>query len=86
MGKEKMDLMPKKGYKPMGKLGEMDKSKLPFRNSQIESRNIAYDRQTKKDEGVEIGENSMFTGNAWFDIGLGLGRRARAKKAAKLTK
>ena len=93
--REKMTPMKKKGLsnKGLGSIGKINTSGrrlnldiIPFRNSQIKNKEAAYERQAKIDEGVEIGENSMFTGNAWFDIGLGLGRRARAKKAAKLTK
>lgn len=57
----------------------VDYDMIPFRNSQIENQKKAYDAQEKKENGIDIGESSMFTGNAWFDIGLALGR-ARTKK------
>lgn len=78
---KKMEKMPSLGFKPMIAGLEMDK--LPIRNSQIKNRNKAYTAQERKEKGVDIGDASMFTGNAWFDIGLALGRKKKAKTQSK---
>ena len=78
---EKMEKMPSLDFKPMLTSLEMDR--LPIRNSQLKNRNKAYTAQDRKEKGVDIGDASMFTGNAWFDIGLALGRKHKAKTQSK---
>ena len=57
------------------------KEQLPFKNSQVENRDKAYKKEI--DKKVNIGEDGMFTGNAWFDTGLAMGRRAKKKREGK---
>ena len=62
---------------------EVDIEIMPFRNSQLKNRNKAFTAQDRKEKGIDIGDASMFTGNAWFDIGLALGRKHKAKTQSK---
>lgn len=57
----------------------MDFNVMPFKNSQIEKAEGAYAKQQEKDEEVNLGENSMFTGNAWFDIGRSIALKRKSK-------
>jgi hypothetical protein len=61
---------------------------LGFKNKSIDVMGYMYGEESnekppKKEKKLNLGEDSMFTGNTYFDIGLAIGRRLKEKKQNK---
>lgn len=69
-------------YNTLGTIKAIKLYHLPFSNKSIDQTKKAFQTQAKKEDKVNIGESSMFTGNAWYDVGLQMGRK-KAKKIGK---
>lgn len=55
---------------------------LAHTKKDVDKRNTAFGEQEMKDEKkkkLNLGEDSMYTGNPYYDMGLSLGRQRKAK-------
>lgn len=62
---------------------DSDYDSVGLKNGQMDNVSKAYEKQAKTEEGVYLGEDKMFTGNAWVDMGIAAGRAYKKKKNAK---
>ena len=63
---------------------DSDYESVGLKNSQMDNVSGAYEKQAQKDEqGVYLGEDKMFTGDPWVDMGIAAGRAYKAKKNSK---